>query len=153
MTQSLNGSMNQCQGLLGVAVSYRDFLELRGLLAADAIAGLESLDVTQFAKVTHSVEFPIPDRVKSLDLKCSIGFHRSFDPDLAVGKAFVLQGMKQISGGGGKGLILFVYPQCRALLRDGEQFSFQGRQMTRCALGGAQRGSRQHSRTYNESHC
>jgi hypothetical protein len=38
--------MDQCSGLFGIAVSYRDFLELRGLLAADAIAGLESLDVT-----------------------------------------------------------------------------------------------------------
>jgi hypothetical protein len=74
--------------LLGIS-SYRDFLELRGLLAADAIAGLEGLDVTYFAEITHSVELPIPDRVKALDLKCSIGFRRPLDSHLPVGQAFV----------------------------------------------------------------
>jgi hypothetical protein len=40
-----------------------DFLELRGLLAADTIAGLEGLDVAHFAEIMHSVELPILDGV------------------------------------------------------------------------------------------
>jgi len=83
-------------------------LQFGRMLAADAIPGFKSLDVTHFAEITDSVEFPIPDSVKSLDLKCSIGFHRSFEPDLAVGQAFVQQGVEQVSGGRGEGLILFM---------------------------------------------
>ena len=90
-------------------VGYRDFLKLGGLLAAYAISGLKGRDVTYFAEITDSVEFPIPDSVKPLDLEGSIGFHRSFEPDLAVGQAFVQQGVEQISGGRGEGLLLFVY--------------------------------------------
>jgi hypothetical protein len=81
--------MEKCNGLLGVAATYRDFLELRGLLAADAIAGFKGLEVAYFAEITHSVELPIPESVEALDLKRSISFHRSLDPDLAVGQAFV----------------------------------------------------------------
>jgi hypothetical protein len=72
-----------------VILTDRDFLELGRLLAADAIPGFKSLDVTYFAEITDAVEFPILDSVKPLDLKCSVGFHRSFQPDLAVGQAFV----------------------------------------------------------------
>jgi hypothetical protein len=79
------------------------------MLAADAIPGFKSFDVTDFAEITDSIEFPIPDSVKPLGLKCSIGLHRSSEPDLAVGQAFVQQGVEQISGGRGEGLILFMY--------------------------------------------
>jgi hypothetical protein len=72
-----------------VAVSHGDFLEFRGLLATDAVAGFKSFDVTYFAEITHPVEFSIPESIKPLDLKCPVGFHRSLEPDVAVGQAFV----------------------------------------------------------------
>jgi hypothetical protein len=60
------------------------------LLATDAISGFERFDVADFAEVAYSVELPIPDSVKPLDLKYSFGSYRSLDPDLAVGQPFVL---------------------------------------------------------------
>jgi len=101
-------------GLLDVS-GYRDFLKLRGLLAADAIPGLERFDIADFAEIAHSIQLSVLDGVEAFDLKCPIGFHRPLEPHFPIGQTFVLESMVEVSGVGRKGLILAVRAQKRTI--------------------------------------
>ena len=50
----------------------RNLLQFGGLLAADAIAGLQRLDVTHLAEVAHSVNLAIAQRKEVVDLHLAI---------------------------------------------------------------------------------
>lgn len=74
---------------------HRDFLQLSRLLAANAVARLEGLDVADFAIVAHPVELPVVNGVESLDLEAAVWLRGPLKPYFAVTQAFVFERVKE----------------------------------------------------------
>jgi hypothetical protein len=52
---------------------YRDFLQLGGLLAADAVAGPERLNIADMAEVTDSIHLSILESIEVVNLYLAVG--------------------------------------------------------------------------------
>jgi len=75
-----------------------DFLHFGWLLAADAVAGFERLDVADLAEVAHPEELAVAHGEEVVHLECAVGLPLAFHTDFAVRKALVLKGVKEPGG-------------------------------------------------------
>jgi len=104
---------------------YGDFLEFRGLLAADAVAGLQRHDVAGGAEIAHAKELAIVKGVKPLNLEGAIRLHSSFQADLVAVQALVLHRVEKVGSVGGKRLFPAVDLQQGTVSSGVQQFTFK----------------------------
>src|SRR5438270_13209137 len=69
-----------------------DFLQLGGLLAANASTGFERHNVTSLAVIPHAIQLPVSDRKKLRDFERTAASKRALHLDLAAPQPVVLQG-------------------------------------------------------------
>ena len=84
---------------------YGNLLEFGGLLAADAVAGLEGDDVARGAEIAHAKEFAIVDCVQPMNLEGAVGLRDSFQAHVAAVQALVLHRVEKVGSIGGKRLL------------------------------------------------
>jgi hypothetical protein len=82
-----------------------NFLEFGGLLAADAVAGLEGYNVAGGAEITHFKKLAVMNGEEPMNLERAIRLGDSFQPHLEAVQAFILHGVKKVGSIGGKSLL------------------------------------------------
>ena len=118
-----------------------NFLELGGLLAADADTGFEGHDVAGGAEIAHAKQFAIVKGVEPMDLEGAIRLGDSFQAHLAAVQALVLQGVEKVGRVGRKRLFPAVHLQQGTVSAGGQQFTFEHGQ--RLGLSGPEAGKRE----------
>lgn len=96
--------------LLFTSFSNGDFLEFGGLLAADAIAWLDRLEVADLAEVADAIKFAVAKRIKPLDFEGAVRLPRSFHSNFPIGQALVLERAQQVGRDSGERLIFLGRP-------------------------------------------
>ena len=104
---------------------YGNFLEFGGLLATDAVAGLQRHDVAGGAEIAHSEGLAIVKGVEPLDLEGAVRLRGSFQAHLAAVQALVLHGVEKVGSVGGKRPLLAVDLQDGTISSGGQQFAFE----------------------------
>ena len=101
------------RGAYLLVLFHGDFLKFGGLLAADAVARLERLDIADLAEIADAVEFTVFHGVEMIDLERSIRRPFAFDAYFPVGEALIFQGIQIPGAIGAERVILALNAQRR----------------------------------------
>ena len=85
-----------CNQDIMIVLVKRDFLKLRGLLAADALPRPQRGDVAGFTVITNPIKLAVMNGVKVVDLEIAVRAHPSFQANLVIAEPLIFQRVEDV---------------------------------------------------------